>query len=328
MILAEAVALTVLVVLVLYTLTGGADFGGGIWDLLATGPRRVEQRRLIEQAIAPVWEANHVWLIVAIVLIFTAFPLAFSVASTALHIPLIILLIGIVMRGTPFTFRQYDLNRESRGKWSRLFAGSSVLVPLFLGICLGSLSTETIRVANTASISGFFSPWIGWFQLSVGFFTLSLFAYIAAVYLTVEAKESAIRADFVRRSYLSAISLVFTGFVTALLARSQAPHLFERLTQSWGPWFQVSGALCLFTCAWSLLRERFRFARVFAAGVAISILAGWGYAQYPYSIIPDIPLNLGTAPEATLRLLLILLAGGSAFLFPALFWLFKIFKKY
>src|SRR6185436_7011271 len=105
--LPEIVAGIMMLVLNAYVLMGGADFGGGVWDLLATGPRRERQRNLIASSIAPIWEANHVWLIVVVVMLFTAFPVAFSAFSTVLHIPLSLILIGIVMRGSAFVFRSY-----------------------------------------------------------------------------------------------------------------------------------------------------------------------------------------------------------------------------
>ena len=130
--LAELVALTLLVALVAYTLTGGADFGGGVWDLFATGPRKAQQRALIEQALAPIWEANHVWLILIVVVLFVALPDAYAAISTALHIPLVLLLIGVVLRGAAFVFRQYD-PRPGVGarRWRKVFATASLLTPIF-----------------------------------------------------------------------------------------------------------------------------------------------------------------------------------------------------
>src|SRR6185369_1429317 len=102
------IAVTTLVSLILYALLGGADFGGGLWDLLASGPRAAAQRELVERAIAPVWEANHVWLVLLVVLLFSAFPTAYAAVSVALHVPLALMLVGIVLRGSAFTFRHYD----------------------------------------------------------------------------------------------------------------------------------------------------------------------------------------------------------------------------
>jgi cytochrome bd-type quinol oxidase subunit 2 len=119
--------------LTLYAVMGGADYGGGFWDLLATGPRKDEQRKTIEKAIGPIWEANHVWLILIVVLLFSCFPRAFYTASIALHIPLTLLLFGIVLRGSAFTFRTYDSEKdEVQKRWGRIFAISSTITPVML----------------------------------------------------------------------------------------------------------------------------------------------------------------------------------------------------
>ena len=143
--------------LVFYALLGGADYGGGVWDLFAFGKRAKEQRELIGDAIGPVWEANHVWLILVIVILFTAFPPAFAVIATALHIPLTLLLIGIILRGTAFTFRTYDVQRDNvQRRWGLVFSIASIITPILLGITLGAIASGTIRARNGAVTSGFF----------------------------------------------------------------------------------------------------------------------------------------------------------------------------
>jgi len=104
--------------LIFYAVTGDADYGGGIWDLLATGPRASAQRNAIERAIGPIWEADHVWLILIVVILFTAFPPAFAAMMTALNIPFTLMLIGIVLRGSAFIFRKYDIKSREVKRWS------------------------------------------------------------------------------------------------------------------------------------------------------------------------------------------------------------------
>src|SRR5690349_24769191 len=142
--------------LVLYALLGGADYGGGVWDLFAFGPRARRQRQLIAEAISPVWAANHVWLILVIVVLFTAFPPAFAAIATALHIPITLLLIGIVLRGTAFTFRTYDVQRDNvQRRWSLVFSIASIITPVLLGTTLGAIASGTIRFANGVAVNGF-----------------------------------------------------------------------------------------------------------------------------------------------------------------------------
>ena len=204
------VALFILVALILYTTTGGADFGGGVWDLLATGPRATEQRNAIAKAIGPIWEADHVWLILIVVLLFTGFPRAFGPMMTALNIPLTLMLIGIVLRGSAFIFRKYDSKAgEVQRRWTTLFGASSFFTPLMQGITLGALNTGQIRVVDGKVISGFLAGWLTPFALMCGLFALALCAYLAATYMTVETKgERKLQDDFRFRALCSGISLV------------------------------------------------------------------------------------------------------------------------
>src|SRR6185436_17783951 len=185
--MAELVAFIMLAALVLYALLGGADFGGGVWDLLAT---RKQQRELITRAIAPVWEANHVWLILVVVLMFTAFPTAFAKLMTELNVPLTLMLVGIVLRGSAFVFRQYAGSHEEL--WGRVFAISSVITPVLLGASVASLGTG--------------ESWLSAYSLTVGLFTLALFAMLAATYLTLEpSADETLREDFRTRALYSAL---------------------------------------------------------------------------------------------------------------------------
>src|ERR1044071_5538215 len=181
--LEDIIAIITLVSLILYALMGGADFGGGLWDLAATGPRRREQREAISNALAPVWEANHVWLILVIVLLFTAWPPAFAAMMTALHIPITAMLIGIVLRGATFVFRKYDSKRdEVQRRWSRIFGISSVFTPFAQGLVLGALATGEVRVDHGVISTGFFAGWLSPFAIACGAFALVLFAFLAATY--------------------------------------------------------------------------------------------------------------------------------------------------
>src|SRR6267143_6116843 len=146
------------VALVFYAVTGDADYGGGMWDLFATGPRADEQRKAIERAIGPIWEADHVWLILIIVILFTGFPRAFAAMMTALNIPFTLMLIGIVLRGAAFTFRKYDVqSQDVQHRWSTLFGAASFFTPFIQGVALGALSTGQIRIVDGRLATGFFA---------------------------------------------------------------------------------------------------------------------------------------------------------------------------
>ena len=274
--LPELLALVMLAALVAYALMGGADFGGGLWDLLAFGPRAADQRRLIEQALAPVWEANHVWLIFVIVILFSAFPPAFAVLATALHVPLTLMLVGIVLRGSAFVFRQYGAGSVPQVRlWGRVFAIASVVAPFFLGTVLAAI-TEGVpvlphfgRAAEGAQllVAGVSWQWTSPFALVVGGFTLALFGYLAAVYLTLEAPDPHLAEAFRWRALIAGVVVGEFAFTSLFMARSQAPLFYARLLRSWWSWpLQITTGALAIGALYLLWRRRYRLARVLAVG--------------------------------------------------------------
>ena len=173
-----------------------------------SGPRAERQRDTIARALAPVWEANHVWLVLAIVILFTGFPSAFAAIATALHVPLTLLLFGIVLRGSAFVFRAYDGvgNRPNRS-WGRLFAVASAVTPLLIGMLVGALTEGNIHVVRGQVQAGLFHSWTTPFCCMVGIFALSLFAFLAAVFLTLEADSPALANDFRRRALTGGVAV-------------------------------------------------------------------------------------------------------------------------
>jgi cytochrome d ubiquinol oxidase subunit II len=321
---ADLLGAAVLAALVLYALLGGADFGGGAWDLLASGPRRREQRALVERAIGPIWEANHVWLILVIVVLFTGFPAAFAAISIALFVPLVLLLVGIVLRGAAFTFRAYDRPDDRvQARWGLVFSASSVLAPLVLGVVVGALASGRLRAPARGAEPW---AWLAPFPLAVGVFAVALFAYLAAAYLAVEA-EGALRDDFRRRAAAAGVAVFACAAVAGVLSWREAPLVFAGLTRrAWSlPLHAATGAAAV-TAFWALATRRVRAARAAAAAQVALIVLGWGASQYPYLVVPDLTLASASAPRATQVALLWALAAGAAFLFPALYALFRIFK--
>jgi cytochrome d ubiquinol oxidase subunit II len=326
--LALAVTVSILLSLILYALTGGADFGAGIWDLLAAGPGASRQRKAIAAAIAPIWEANHVWLILVVVVLFTGFPTGFAAMMTALNIPVTVMLVGIVLRGSAFIFRSYDLQSAAvQRHWSTIFGIASICTPFFQGVILGALATGRIRVANGQVTTGFFAGWLTLFSLVCGVFALGLFAFLSATYLTLDAKdEPDLQDDFRRRAIWSGVALVPVGGVVLLTARHGAPELFCGLLRWWAPLLLAATSLCGLGALGALWRRRFAAARAAAVGQVTLILVGWSLAQYPNLITPDVTAANACAPEATLRLLVIALAAGALVLLPSLIFLFRLFK--
>jgi cytochrome bd ubiquinol oxidase subunit II len=328
--LATLIAAAIAVSLNAYVVSGGADFGGGVWDLLATKPRAREQRALIEHAIGPIWEANHVWLILVIVLLFTAFPAAFARLSTVLHIPLTLMLIGIVLRGSAFAFRSFDTRSDdTQQRWGRVFAVASLVTPLVLGICVGAIVSGAVREVDHRSFQDtFVRPWLAPFPLLVGVFAVVLFASLAAVYLTVDARDAVLREDFRRRAIASQILLFIVAFVVLVIGRESAPRLTFALTEGrLALVIHVFTAASAITALAALARHRYRLARAAAIGQASAILWGWVVAQLPYLVPPDLTIAATAAAPTTLRLILAALIVGLVVLIPSLRYLFRVFKS-
>ena len=328
---AALVAGAIAVSLNVYAVTAGADFGGGVWDLFASGARRDRQRALIAEAIAPIWEANHVWLILVVVLLFTAFPPAFAQLMTVLHIPLSLMLLGIVLRGSAFTFRSYDSRRDSvQRRWGRIFAIASTVTPLFLGTILGAIATGAVGAHDpiaTNFAQSYVSPWLSPFPIAVGVLALVLFAFLAAVYLTVESSDDDLRDDFRARALWSAAAVAVVAVVVLVLARSEAPLVWHSLTKgSDAMALRIAAAAAALGAMFALWRRSYRAARI-AAVIEVSLLTwGWALGQFPYILPPEMTVQSAAAPASTLELLLIALAVGLAILIPSLRYLFKLFK--
>ncbi len=314
--------------LLLYLLFGGADFGGGVWDLLAAGPRKRAQRALIEDAIGPVWEVNHVWLIFVVVLLFSGFPRAFAAISVALHVPLTAFLLGVVFRGSAFTFRAYDSRSDSvQRRWGRLFSWASVISPVLLGMSVGALASGRIRVDGRVVSGGFFQPWLTPFAFSTGLLALTMVALLAAVYLSHETRDAELGDDFRFRALLCAGVLVLLSAVTFALSAAGAPVVYARLIGHRWAWpLFVGTALAGLGTFWSLLGGRSGWSRPLAAAWVSGIALGWMASQYPHWVVPDVTLTNAAARPATLELLLYVVAAGSVLLAPSLAALFRIFK--
>jgi cytochrome d ubiquinol oxidase subunit II len=327
---AIAIAGVVMVALNFYVLFAGADFGGGVWDFLASGPRRQAQREVISHALAPIWEANHVWLILVIVLLFTCFPVAFATIAIALHIPLTLMLFGIVLRGSAFIFRSYGSDQDAtQQRWGRVFAIASIVTPVLLGMCIGAIATGALGMTSFTGpfAEHFIWPWLTMFGLGVGLMALALFSFLAAVYLTVETEGTPLQDDFRARALWAAVAVFVLAFGVLALSWRAAPMVREGLMAgSLALPIHIVTGIAAVTAIAALWTRRFRLARVAAAAQVTFILWGWAAAQYPYLLPPALTIEAAAAPSRTLLLVLWTLAAGACVLFPSLFYLFRIFK--
>jgi cytochrome d ubiquinol oxidase subunit II len=325
----------IVVALMLYVVMAGADFGGGVWDLLAFGPRRARQRQAIEHAIGPIWEANHVWLILVVVVLFTAFPSAFAALSTALHVPLTLFLVGVVFRGSAFAFRSFtggagDGGRadQAQWRWGSIFSLASLISPLLLGMIVGAIASGRIRVEHGLVAGGFVRPWLAPFPLAVGLYALALCAFLAATYLCVEIEDDPeLLRDFRARALVAGLAVGACALLAFLLSGSAAPLIRDGLTRRPWTWPLHGGtALVALGALLALARGRFRLARVLVVIQAVAILAGWVASQYPFLLVPDLTIWNAAAARETRVWLLIALAAGVPVLVPSLVVLFHVFK--
>ncbi len=319
------IAGAVLIAVMAYAVLGGADFGGGVWDLFATRPRKHEQREVIAHGMGPVWEANHVWLIFVIVLLFTAYPRAFEALSIALYVPFHLVLLGIILRGASFVFRTYATSggRTQQRLFGVLFGVASVITPVLLGMSLGAVSSGMLKVSDPAGITAS-RAWLSPLSLAMGALALALCAYLAAVYLANEI-DGDLQEDFRARALIAGTFVVAFSALLLPFLRSEAPHLLAGLLTARALPVLIIGAIAALVAGGALRVRRYRLARTAAVLQVICLLGGWGLAQFPYIIYPDITIY-DAAPASTLRFVLLTLPVGLVLLLPSLWFLFRVFK--
>jgi cytochrome bd ubiquinol oxidase subunit II len=319
-----------LVALVIYSLLGGADYGAGFWDLMCSGPRQQGQRDLIARAIQPVWEANHIWLILIVVLMFSGFPAAFSEISLGLAVPIFLILLGIVLRGSSYVFRAYFTGSvRTQLYWGKVFSISSSITPLFLGIVIGAISSDAVLVKDGISENGFLRTWFQPFPLIVGVLSLSLFAYLSACYLTIETDDAALQNDFRNRALFSGFVSLMAAFATYVVAGNAALGIRNGLSRAPHVWLiEVGGAIAALVAFQALWTKHYQRARIAAAAQVALIVFGWGVAQYPYLVRPELTIYNSAAPANIVSDLVIAVAMGAVLLIPSLILLLLVFKTH
>jgi cytochrome d ubiquinol oxidase subunit II len=323
---------------VLYVVLAGADFGAGILEIFGRG--RPEVRRAVTHAMAPVWEANHVWLILIVVILFMGFPSVYTTISVHLFLPTMAVLVGVVGRGSAFTFRHYDVATPGHGwlagdwsrAWSVLFAGSSLWTAAWLGVLAGAMVFGRIDPQAADAVTLYVAPWANPFCLAMAVFTCAVFALLAAVFLVGETREPALQGWFRTAAGRAAVVVVAAGAAVFGTAEAAGHPLL-------GDFFATPTSIAAFVLATLLLVP---FARALRAGgrtstrvlgvaIVTIVLFGWFTVQYPVAVALSGTDSLtfpGTAaPEATQRALLGALVVGIALLLPALAVLFRIFKR-
>jgi cytochrome d ubiquinol oxidase subunit II len=329
MTLATAVLAVMWVGLTAYALFAGADFGAGSWDLIAGGTERgAPQRRLIEHSLAPVWEANHVWLIFVLVVLWTAFPPAFAAMASTLYIPLTLAAFGMIARGAAFAFRKTATGLGQRRMFGAAFAFSSVVTPFFLGAIAGGVASG--RVPPGIAAGDVLGSWLNPTSVLGGILAVGACAYLAAVYLCADAQrqgEPDLVAQFRVRALISALVVGVVALSGIVILRADAPVLFTGLTHRGLPLIVGSAVAGIVSIA-LLVTRRYVGARIAAALAVTAVVWGWGAAQYPYVLQPFLTIEAAAAAPATLRAMLVSLLVGGAILVPALAYLYVLFQRH
>jgi cytochrome d ubiquinol oxidase subunit II len=328
MTLAEVVLCTMFVGLIAYGLFGGADFGAGIWDLLAGGTRRgARQRDLIERSIAPIWEANHVWLIFVLVVLWTAFSGVFAAVVSTLYMPLTLAAFGMIARGAAFAFRKSISTLGMRRFLGAAFAFSSLVTPYFLGAVVGGVASG--RVPAGIAAGDVVTSWVNPTSVLGGVLAVLVCAYLAAVFLCADARREGaddLAEQFRLRALGTAAVTGLLGLAGLFVLRADAPLLFEGLTGRAAPVVALS-VVAGVAAIWLLATRRFVPARATSALAVTAILVGWAVAQYPYLLLPEVTIEEAARGRPTLVAMLVALVGGTVVLLPALVYLYVLFQR-
>jgi len=324
---ADAAAAILWVGATFYALFGGADFGGGFWDLIAGDAEKGERpRALIQRSLTPVWEANHVWLIFILVVLWTAFPPAFSAVMTTLYVPLTLAAFGIVLRGCGFAFGKSVEGLRARRAAGAAFALSSVLTPFFMGAVVGAIAAGNVPAAGNGDA---FSSWIEPLPLLTGAMFVATGAYLSAVFLVGDARragEGELERYFVRRALAAAaVAGVAAGFGLVEL-HAEARYVFDRLVDQGLP-LVVLSALCGLGLLATLLRGARRPLRPLAAGAVVAVIWGWGVAQFPYLLPSSLTIGEAAAPDPTLDVVFVVFGVAAVLVLPSLALLYVLTQR-
>jgi cytochrome d ubiquinol oxidase subunit II len=319
--------------ILLFALAGGADFGAGFWSLLARrGERATEQQQLIERSIGPLWEANELWIVVSAVILWSAFTPAFAAYGTALFVPFVLAIAGVLLRGAFLAFRieaQEEAPRAYRF-FGEIFGSMSIVTPFFLGTAAGAIASGRLRLnENELPVDGYFQPWLGPFPIIVGVLGVVTCTYLSAIYLTIDAADNEpLQEDFRLRGIISGVTLGVLGVAAIPITRLDAPHMWEGLAPGkLASVLMIVAAAFLVASVVLLFLRRYWFARAAAILQVVSVFCAWAMAQYPYLLVPDITIQDAASPRSVLVAMSILIIAYVVVLGPALYLLFRLFKS-
>jgi cytochrome d ubiquinol oxidase subunit II len=323
----DAVAVVLFFAITAYAILAGADFGAGFWDLIAGGADRgARPRELIDYSIGPVWEANHVWLIFTLVVLWTAFSEAFGSITLTLFVPLTLAALGIVLRGASFAFRKAVFRTRDQRNFGAAFAASSVLVPYCMGAVAGAIASGRVPAGGEAGEP--VSSWVNPTSILGGVLAVTACAYLAATYLVWDARrfdDDAMVEYFRRRAIIAGLVAGVIAFVGIFVLHSDARYVFDGLTSRALP-FVIVSALCGAGSLLLLMRNS-RGARALSIGAVATVVIGWGVAQWPYMLPTSLKVSQAAAPDATLQAVLVVFGIAAVTILPALALLFVLDQR-
>jgi len=318
--------------LLLYLLLAGADFGAGILELFSSPRSKIITRKLMYRIMGPIWEANHMWLIISIVILFVGFPSVYTTVSVHLHIPLVLMLMGIIARGTAFSFRNYDaVKDEMQLVYSRIFVYASIITPLFLGIIAGSIVSGKIDPSANTFMGAYINDWLNWFPLSVGIFTVVICGFLASVYLIGESDTEEQRQLFFKRTRNMNTGAFISGALVLLAARKENVPLYHWLFGNPVSTSAILAALLSLIIFWfRMYKRKPGLLRMLAAFQLTMLFVAVTYSHYPNIILfkNGSSISLTEPGDAhTINVLGWALLIGSIFILPAVFYLIYSFDE-
>lgn len=311
-----------------YALFGGADFGAGFWDLFAgSAEKGKKQRALIERSIGPIWEANHVWLIFVLVTMWTCFPVLFGSVTSTLWIPFTLAGFGVIARGSAFAFRHEVKKLWQQRIFGATFALSSIITPFFFGAIAGAVASNRVPVG--VGHGDQLTSWLNPVSMATGLLAVVVCAYLAAVYLTADARRSGdltLVKQFRRRAMGAGIAAGIVAVGGLLFLYNYAPTLGHELLTKGLLLVLLSGFAGIVTLV-LLYARYFVLSRVVAAVAVVAVLWGWALSQYPYMLSPGLSIQQAASEPSVLTAVLISFLIGAVFLIPSLFLLYRLFQK-
>ncbi len=324
----DAVAGVLWVGVTLYAVFGGADFGAGLWAMVAgRGERGERAKALIDWAIGPVWEANHVWLIFVLVVLWTAFSVAFGAIFSTLFIPLSLAALGIVLRGSGFAFHEVAPSISGRRFAAHLFAISSVLTPFFLGTVVGAIASGRVPLGNAEGDA--ITSWLNPLSLLIGVLFVATGAYLSAVFLVSDARRAGdpdLERYFAARALAAALVTGVIALAGVFVLRDDARYVYDGLTSEGIPLVVLSG-VCGLGALVLLWRGARRGVRELAVGAVVAVIWGWAVAQHPYLLPETLTIDAGAGTSETLTMVLIVFVAAVVLVIPAIGLLFTLAQR-